>query len=362
MITRKLPISYASGIAIGLAFGFLWAFQDYLYTLRINQPYRWKYYLPIPLVNYIFWGLLLPVVYFFVERYPMTKSVSASTIFKALGISILVAFFHETVTSIIYHGGLHFADLSEWNARKTQRILRGYPLALFYRFFEYWVIFIALTVLDLQQKYKYKQQELAQLEKQLADAQINAIRGQFQPHFLFNTLNTVSSLMEIDTKSAQKVVSKLGTVLRSVLEKNKSKLIPLQEELEFIINYLDIEQVRFQDRLKIIYNIESKAKLVQVPSLILQPLVANAIQHGTTHFSGESIIEVIAKTQDDRLILIVKDNGSREYHSEEEEQALQRLKERLDAIYNGTAIFKINTERQGTEIILELPRNSHWLA
>ena len=359
MIVRKLPISYFAGILLGLAFSFLWAFQDYLYTVRIGQVYKWRYYLPVPIVNYVFWGMLLPVIYHFVDKYPVKRPIFSKANVWALLISFAIAFFHETITSILYHGWLHLTDLSPWNASKTRRILRGYPLALFYRFFEYCFIFTLLTAIDLQQRIKNKQQELAQVEKQLADAQIDAIRGQLQPHFLFNTLNSISSLMDFNVKSAQKVISKLGTLLRTVLEKNKSKMIPLQDELAFIINYLDIEQIRFQDRLEVRYDIDKTSTLVPVPNLILQPLVANAIQYGFAQTTGQGIIELHSKKQEENLELILRDNGQRSAATlQASEEGFQRVQNRLKALYQDRYGFAVqNLENGGMEIIIRLPNN-----
>jgi LytS/YehU family sensor histidine kinase len=167
--------------------------------------------------------------------------------------------------------------------------------------------------------------------------------------------------MEINVKDAQKVVSQLGALLRTVLEKNKRKLIPFEEELEFIKNYLNIEQVRFQDRLKITYNIASRTNDFPIPSLILQPLVENAIKHGFARTTGEGLIEVAATLEDEQIQISITDNGQGTELSQEamlqKGQGLQIVEDRLKLLYKDQYTFSFNTAPNGGfKVQLILPR------
>ena len=277
--------------------------------------------------------------------------------------SFLLVFINEYLSNIIFMLSLALFDVIDLNADRLKYVLESFPIAYMYRFIEYWIIFAILTALDYQKKYRDKQIELAQVEQQLSNAQLQALKGQLEPHFLFNTLNTISSLMEINVKNAQKVVSQLGALLRTALEKNKRTFIPFREELQFIKNYLDIEQVRFQDRLEVKYNIDAGAKEIQVPSLVLQPLVENAIRHGFAKSTGEGLIEVIASEDAEQITISIKDNGKGTTLSQEQllakNKGLKAVEERLKLLYKNQFSFTLNSgKNNGFEVLLKLPRNN----
>ena len=152
-------------------------------------------------------------------------------------------------------------------------------------------------------------------EKELANARLNALVMQLQPHFLFNTLNSISSLVDLDTKRSQKMLAQLGFLLRKMLDEStaQASLVPLHEEITFLRNYLDIEQVRFQDRLTIRYDIMKEAEPALVPYMIVQPLVENAIKHGVAPLTDNGLLTLKAESLpngiEQRLIITVIDNG-----------------------------------------------------
>lgn len=225
---------------------------------------------------------------------------------------------------------------------------------------EYWIIYAVLMAIDYQQKFQSKQLEIAQIEGKLSNARLNALRFQLQPHFLFNTLNTISSLMEIDVKKGQKIVSELGNLLRFVLEKEKKHIISLKEELDFVKSYLDIEEVRFHDRLNIDYQIDKSILDTQIPSLLLQPLVENAIKHGFSNRPEGGSIELHARPYGDGILLRVKDDGNGLLVENNEQTSrgigLNNVKERLELLYKDQYRFEINTSPgNGFEVSIYLP-------
>ncbi len=201
------------------------------------------------------------------------------------------------------------------------------------------------------------------MENQLTSAQLRALRLQLQPHFLFNTLNAISSLMEFDTKTAQTMVRRLGDLLRSVLDRNKRPAIPLSEELEFSKNYLAIEQIRFQDRLNVVFEVDDELYDAKVPNLLLQPLIENAIKHGFSSRTDQGNIEVIARKKGPHnMELIVRDDGNGSTLEKEvivqKGIGLKNVCERVKHIYKDLASVIINTsEGGGFEICISLPIN-----
>lgn len=284
---------------------------------------------------------------------------------KVLLASFGLAIFHEAFSNVMWFLPMHIFDIHPFTQKDVEHIIGMFPSALISRLIEFWIIFGVFTAIDFQRKYRDKQIQLAQLESQLSGAQLNALRLQLQPHFLFNTLNTISSLMEINIKDAQKIVSKLGNLLRIVLEKNKKNKTPFREELEFIKSYLDIEAVRFIDRLNIEYHIEPDTLSAVVPSLILQPLVENAFKHGFSNQTENSQITVSAKRVAEQLIISVKDDGNGTTKSKDTLLStgigLKNVKERLDLIYKNAYTFDIKSgTQQGFEVILKIPYEKEY--
>lgn len=150
----------------------------------------------------------------------------------------------------------------------------------------------------------------AVLAEQLARAQLDALRVQLQPHFLFNALNTVSMLVrDHDADSAIRLIAELGDILRELLRDSTAAEAPLGGEIDLVRRYLGIEQVRFGDRLKVEWRVESDVLDAAVPPLILQPLVENAIRHGIARVTGAGVLRIEAFARADTLVLCVSDNG-----------------------------------------------------
>ncbi len=144
---------------------------------------------------------------------------------------------------------------------------------------------------------------------QLAEARLSALNAQLNPHFLFNTLNAVSSLVERDPRGVRRMIARLSELLRYTLNGGSDNEVLLGQEIAFVERYLEIMQIRFQDRLEVDVQLGDDAGNALVPSLILQPLVENAVKHGVEKISGTGKIRIEARREDDRLVLSVSDNG-----------------------------------------------------
>jgi signal transduction histidine kinase len=149
----------------------------------------------------------------------------------------------------------------------------------------------------------------AQLETRLAEARLKTLEAELHPHFLFNTLHAISTLVHTQPESADRMISRLSDLLRITFSSSRAACISLHEELEFLQKYLEIEQTRFQDRLTVDYAIDPDTLDAEVPRLILQPLVENAIKHGVAPRMGPGTIAISSRRDGDRLCLSVRDNG-----------------------------------------------------
>ena len=198
----------------------------------------------------------------------------------------------------------------------------------------------------------------ARLSAQLAEARLGALRMQLNPHFLFNSLNALAVLVrDRNTEDASRMLERLGSVLRQVLQGEKRHEVPLNEELRFIEQYLAIEQVRFSDRLRLIWSIEPSARDALVPEFILQPLVENAVRHGIAKRSEAGTIEVSAAVDDEELVLSVRDDGP----GYREEQAaagvgLANVRARLETLFGRAGRLELRRgESGGTIAMLRMP-------
>ena len=147
------------------------------------------------------------------------------------------------------------------------------------------------------------------LETQLVQARLDALVGQLQPHFLFNTLHAISAFVLEDPKQANRMITRLSELLRQSFNRERGPLVTLEEELELLDHYVAIQEARFGDRLRVTFRVDPRAGPALVPTLLLQPLVENAIRYGVAPNGGVAEVEIAATRRDDRLHLEVRDNG-----------------------------------------------------
>jgi signal transduction histidine kinase len=200
--------------------------------------------------------------------------------------------------------------------------------------------------------------ESAELSALLQQAQLQALRSQLNPHFLFNTLHSIAELIHENPRHAEQMVLQLGELLRKSLE-TQSLEVPLSEEIDFLRRYLAIEQTRLGDRLELVWKIDPAVLDARVPSLILQPIVENAIRHGIAVSSRGGRLEIAATRTDEQLRLEVRDNGpglkSADAHSQPG-IGLGHTRARLERLYGSRASFRLTSD-QGVVASMSLP----WL-
>lgn len=224
---------------------------------------------------------------------------------------------------------------------------------------------IYFTVLGCFHAYSYfveaknRQTQAATLASQLSEARLQALRMQLNPHFLFNSLNALSVLVrEQNTQDAARVLDLLSDVLRRVLKPESKQLVPLSHELEFLKQYLSIEQIRFSDRLRVVWRIDQSVREAMIPTFLLQPIVENAIRHGIAKRADSGLIEIEAALDENSLVLVVRDDGAGAPigSSSHEGVGLSNTRERLDALYGDSASLILRSgSATGTEVRITLP-------
>jgi len=201
-------------------------------------------------------------------------------------------------------------------------------------------------------------EEREHLEARLARAQLQSLRLQLHPHFLFNTLNTINALIGTDRRAAERVISGLSELLRMSLTSASEQEVTLARELELLAHYIEIQQIRFQDRLKVRFQIDADARFALVPNLVLQPLVENAIRHGIAPRAAPGHVSVSARRRGERLEMSVVDDGVGESPSTEHRDGvgLGNTRARLLSLYGADHRFEAGSPPGGGfAVAIEIP-------
>jgi LytS/YehU family sensor histidine kinase len=219
----------------------------------------------------------------------------------------------------------------------------------------YWLIVAAAHVEHLVRTAREKDRRQLRLEAQLADARLQTLRAQLQPHFLFNTLNTISVLMHENVDSADRILLRLGALLRRSLDSSDAE-VTLGDEIGFLESYLEIEQARFGGRLSYRILVPDQVLGARVPTLILQPLVENALRHGIATRAGPGRVEIKASRHGDSLLLSVSDDGRGLPQATTERVGLANTRARLRLLYADRQRFEVrNSDDGGVIAEIELP-------
>jgi signal transduction histidine kinase len=280
---------------------------SYLYYLSEAQAVPWGR-LGSEMLAWFLWVLLLPLVLWTAHRFPLER--------QAWRRAVPVHFLVGSVVAVLYSVLVVVKNqvmlvLTAGNAPPFFSMLEGYLVGGFqFYFLIYWMVVAVVHALDYYGKYRERELRAAQLEARLTRVQLQMLKMQLDPHFLFNTLNTLSVLVHRDADAADRVICLLSDFLRSSLASADREQVLLEEELGFLQQYIAIQKTRFGDRLAFELDVPPGARTVPVPNLILQPLVENAIRHGMGRKSAPLVVTVRARLLGRRRLGIeVIDNG-----------------------------------------------------
>jgi two-component system, LytTR family, sensor kinase len=324
-----------------------------------NKEFGFVSALRLNLVQFYLWAMLSPLVFRFSRHFPIEL--------RPLNVRNLLLYFPAIISFAGIHQVIHLAVLWSIIPRWRQK----YPALIdcyraYFAFGFYIDLIIALLIVIAVHALLYYQSfrasELAQssLKAQLAQAQLRALKMQLHPHFLFNTLHSISSLVLEDAPKANSMIARLGDFLRLTVDNSEQQLVTLKEETEFLRCYLDIEQVRFGDRLTVAFELEPQTLSAQVPHLILQPVVENAIQHAIAPRAAQGHINIEAKRLNSLLRVAISDNGpgitSNAHSLGKKCVGLSNVRSRLQQIYGPDFRFELmNAGDGGLTVVIEIP-------
>lgn len=308
----------------------------YLNQSLTAQPPNWSYALTTTLPNWYLWAMMTPLAFATATRLPLQANTNWVTFGVAHVVIMLTLLALQALGNLLIFRAVGLHDVVTFGLWQTHFTLRAQINILTYCA----VIGVYYAYYAFQQ-YRQREVQATELQLQLTQAQLQALKMQLNPHFLFNTLNAIATLVrKNENKNAVQMLGKLGEFLRMVLESKDEQDVPLAEEVRFAEHYLDIEKVRFQDRLQVEFDVSPEAAKQHIPNLLLQPLVENALKHGISPHAETGHLRISAKILDGKLLVEVADNGRGLEQNEKRLGhgiGLQNTRERLRKRYGDAA-------------------------
>ena len=304
--------------------------------------------------------LLFPIMLWLVRRFRIRQSNWWQTIPLNL---LVMAAFSVSHTTLMGLSRQAFAPAVGLGAYDYGIMLYRYPMEFANDVIGFWSALAIIYIVDSYRESRDRQIATAELETRLAQAQLQNLRLQLQPHFLFNALNTISSVMHEDVNRADMMLAQLSDLLRQTLRGADSQEVPLQEEIALLKNYLSIMEARFGEELKVDFSVEAALSDALVPQLLLQPLVENSIRHGRDASAARLDIHVRAQRDNGDLLLQVSDNGpgirDLEKGNWQKGIGLSNTEERLEGLYGRNHQFLLeNSGQRGLTVTVRLPFHS----
>lgn len=305
---RRVRIRPFIIFAVATALTFFSSFQAFYFVSTFtSEPAPWPVLFVLNLGYWYSWALLSPIVLWLSWRFPLEKA----TWHLSLPTHVIGVFLVTTA-----HIAMSVATrmLTYWAMGDTSGSWRIEAQRMFFLNFDwemmtYWAIVGLSHSLVYQREAQARALNASHLETRLVEAQLQSLQRQLQPHFLFNTLNTISALMHRDVEAADAMIARLSDLLRISLQTTGVQEVPLKDELDFLAKYLEIEQTRFRDRLTVVFDVAPDTLDALVPNLILQPLVENAIKHGIGPRPSPGTITIRSRLVGQTVELNVQDDG-----------------------------------------------------
>jgi signal transduction histidine kinase len=347
--------------ATATVLGFFSTLQAYrLTTLNLRTPMDIEVG-KLLILNLIYWyvpAALSTVIFRLGHRFRL----DGPRVVHALGVHALAAMSYSVVHCALMIGTRFLlwdyagkAPTVGW----TSFVQRQYLLNLDYTLMTYTTVLALSYALHYNRESQARALKEAQLETRLAEARLRTLEAELQPHFLFNTLHAISSLVHTNPDGADRMISRLSDLLRLTFDRSGAPRISLQEELEFLQKYLEIEQTRFHDRLSVRFDIDPDTLDAEVPRLILQPLVENAIKHGVSPKPGAGLVQISTRRQGDDLWIEVSDNGVGLSAGARQQLrsgvGLSNTRDRLECLYGDAHRIEFSDDTRGLAVRLQFP-------
>lgn len=326
--------------------------QSWYFRVAAGREVPWDAILITSSTFALLWFLLTPIVVWLSTRFHIERTRWPSRVGLHVLFATLLALVQQTAFNLI---ALYAQNAELSFARVSQLVVANFDYGLLV----YFVILLVHHAWNYYERMQAEQVRAARLQAELASAQLQALKMQLHPHFLFNTLNTIAVLIHENPDVAGRMLELLSDLLRHTLKNSGMQEVTLQHELEFLKTYLEIEQTRFGERMSVHMNVAPETLNANVPNLILQPLVENAVRHGIAKRRGPGWIEISAARENGALILRVRDNGvglESNGAAQHGGIGLANTRARLHTLYGERGVLKLErAEAGGVQAEITMP-------
>jgi two-component system LytT family sensor kinase len=336
--------------SVTTALGFFSAFAAFYFVSTFTEkPAPLGLLLALNLTYWYSWAVLTPGILWLSRRFPFERATWKAAIPIHVA-GVVVATLLHVAMAVASSMAIYWVvgeSLDSWLQEAQQMLILNFD----WEMMTYWTIVGVGHALRYHYEARARELSAAQLETRLVEAQLHTLQRQMQPHFLFNTLNTISALMHRDVDAADAMIARLSDLLRMSLQRIEVQEVALADELDFLSKYLEIEQTRFRDRLTVVFDVDSDTLDALVPNLLLQPLVENAIKHGIGPRPTPGNIAVRARRSGAMLELDVQDNGvglsAARLTDFNRGVGLSNTRSRLDHLYGSLHRFEFRQPAEG---------------
>jgi two-component system, LytTR family, sensor kinase len=332
------------------------AFQTVLIVHAEGRHYNWLPLFATELVSWLPWALATPLVIRLARRYPMVRGVSARTVAIHLTAFAVLCAVTETWSTVLQ------MLFNPFHNRKWPTFVETWTTTFIFQVLTFliaYALIVTITyVVDARESMARQLTETARLNEELSNAQLAALRRQMEPHFMFNTLNSIAGLVrDHRNDAAVSMIVGLSEFLRRATEDSHRSLVTLAEEVEYLQRYVEIQKVRFGERLRVSVDIPAELLRAQVPTLLLQPLVENAIKHGIAKRLAGGTVRVVGTHQDGGLCLTVYNDGPSELaEATHTGVGLGNLRTRLHILHGSESALQLRRAApDGVEVVVTLP-------
>ena len=350
-MTRRTPFErWFLFLLCWTALALVFASQSYIYGLITGEDKDWSRVFSWTLADWYLWAALSPAIFWLANRFRFERETWKTALAVHFAAAALFSLAHVLFQSVVQ-------CVTLWSRVGGDSMTGVYTFLLTKKFHLNLLTYAAIVGVSHAAFYYRRYHERT---AQLARARLHSLQMQLQPHFLFNTLNTISELVHHDPRAADRTIARLGDLLRLSLETENQPEVSLQQELEFLQKYLEIEKTRFHDRLSVDFEIAPETLDARVPSMILQPLVENALRHGIAARPGAGRIVIRAARFDEMLEIKISDDGAGVENFKaarvREGIGLSNTRARLRQLYGeNQKLILENSSGGGLEVTLQIP-------
>ncbi|OEK03418.1 hypothetical protein BFP97_18680 [Roseivirga sp. 4D4] len=332
--------------------------------VRFQNSYEggWPNFVWRQSVVWMGWAVLTPFIFSLVSRVRSTNRLKNGMIHfgYAIGFTLVYTIILSTLSKLFFSPETSIFEFLQANL--TTGTAANLLVYLLIAAFSMLIIYYQKAKLNKERQHELDL-EVQSLEKQLLSAQLDTLKAQIQPHFLFNSLHSIASLIrKNELELATETIATLSDLLRATLKNQEKNLISLEEEMELIAKYLEVEKIRFGDTLRVKFHLDEKAKSTQIPAFISQPIVENCFKHAF-HSMDNASLKISAVLDEDYLSLNIEDNGTDLSENTGKlsinGMGIKNVRQRLQTIYNGSASFSLSKSANGCTLAkFEIPIKS----